>query len=68
MTGLIDAKTTTELGKGTGLGLSMVYGAVQAHRGQLELQSEPGRGSCFRVLLPVGDPGQRTALRSATSS
>jgi CheY-like chemotaxis protein len=41
--------TTKEVGRGTGLGLSMVYSTVKAHRGQLEIQSEPGRGT--RVVL-----------------
>jgi signal transduction histidine kinase/CheY-like chemotaxis protein len=41
--------TTREVGKGTGLGLSMVYRTVMAHRGQMEIQSEPGRGT--RVLM-----------------
>jgi len=50
--------TTKELGKGTGLGLSMVYGAVQAHRGQLELQSEPGRGTRVTLRFPACEPGQ----------
>jgi PAS domain S-box-containing protein len=41
--------TTKPSGKGTGLGLSMVYNTVKAHRGQMEIQSEPGHGT--RVLL-----------------
>ncbi len=41
--------TTKEQGKGTGLGLSLVYTTVKAHRGEMEIRSEPGRGT--RVLL-----------------
>ena len=41
--------TTKEVGKGTGLGLAMVYSTVKANHGELELHSEPGRGT--RVLL-----------------
>jgi CheY-like chemotaxis protein len=44
--------TTKEAGKGTGLGLAAVYGTVQAHRGGVQVRSEPGKGSIFRIFLP----------------
>jgi signal transduction histidine kinase len=37
---------------GSGIGLSMVYRTVQMHDGEIEVQSTPGKGTTFRVLLP----------------
>lgn len=45
--------TTKGQGKGTGLGLALVYGAMKAHQGSVELRSEPGRGTTVLLRFPA---------------
>ena len=54
---------TTKGERGTGLGLAMVYGMVQRHHGDIEIESAPGRGTTVRLLFQaVSKPGAQTAI------
>lgn len=45
--------TTKPVGTGTGLGLALSFGIVQKHHGRIEVESTVGKGTCFRVYLPI---------------
>lgn len=53
--------TTKPVGKGTGLGLSLSYGIIQKHHGQLSVRSEVGKGTVFRIELPILQPKESPA-------
>jgi PAS domain S-box-containing protein len=48
--------TTKDIGKGTGLGLSMSYSIIEKHDGRIEVDSEVGKGTTFKVYLPTSKP------------
>jgi len=48
--------TTKPIGKGTGLGLSLSFNIIEKHNGQISVQSNFGKGSCFRITLPINQP------------
>ncbi len=57
--------TTKPPGKGTGLGLSIVYGIIQNHKGEIEVESKPGEGTTFIMKLPRGARAQETGRKTA---
>jgi two-component system NtrC family sensor kinase len=60
--------TTKPVGEGTGLGLALSYGIVERHGGRIEVRSQVGEGTTFRVTLPVERPPEALAEEGAAAA
>jgi PAS domain S-box-containing protein len=53
---------------GSGLGLPLAWGVMQRHKGRIEVESEPGRGSCFTLILPLDNADSPAAARQQAAA
>ncbi len=60
--------TTKEIGKGTGLGLSVSYGIIKSHGGEIRVDSTPGEGTTFTIILPVQKHLEKTDTQNSNET
>jgi signal transduction histidine kinase len=60
--------TTKDVGKGTGLGLHLAYTMIQAHGGEISVESEIGKGTRFHIVLPIAGPPDKDGNEKADLS
>lgn len=61
--------TTKPVGKGTGLGLAISYGIIEKHKGRIEIESEIGAGTTFKIRLPILDKDElRPSIQTSSSA
>lgn len=58
--------TTKKIGRGSGLGLASTYGIIKNHYGEIEVQSEPSKGSTFKIYLPVNMKREKVITDTTT--
>ena len=62
LTKIFDPFYSTKGQKGTGLGLAVVWGIIEKHQGKIDVESEPGKGTTFKITLPVNQSEDSTPL------
>lgn len=60
--------TTKAVGEGTGFGMHIAYNIIQKHQGTIDVESESGKGTTFKIRLPIAEGGRASCASSSNSS